>query len=77
MIHRHSSVHPSPVIGLLLGVLLIACGPLLANEGLTKPSPDAVPGGIYRWSLPLGATELRFNTRRCWFETGKPWWDYP
>ena len=63
MIHRHSSVHPSPVIGLLLGVLLIACGPLLANEGLTKPSPGAVPGGIYRWSRPLGATELRFNTR--------------
>ena len=63
MIHRHSPAHPLPVIGLLLGVLLLASSGLMASEPAASPSPTAVPGGIYRWSLPDGATDLRFNTR--------------
>ena len=63
MIHRHSPAHPLPVIGLLLGVLLLAYSELMASEPAASPSPTAVPGGIYRWSLPDGATDLRFNTR--------------
>jgi murein DD-endopeptidase MepM/ murein hydrolase activator NlpD len=63
MIHRHSSVHQLPVIGLILGVLLLGSGPLIASEPAASPSPTAVPGGIYRWPLPEGAADLRFNTR--------------
>ena len=63
MIHRHSPAHPLPVIGLLLGVLLLASSGLMASEPAASPSPTAVPGGIYRWPLPDGATDLRFNTR--------------
>ena len=63
MIHRHSPAHPLPVIGLLLGVLLLASSGLMASEPAASPSPTAVPGGIYRWPLPEGAADLRFNTR--------------
>ncbi|NCF77226.1 MAG: peptidoglycan DD-metalloendopeptidase family protein [Proteobacteria bacterium] len=63
MIHRHSSVHQLPVIGLILGVLLLGSGALIASEPAASPSPTAVPGGIYRWPLPEGAADLRFNTR--------------
>jgi len=63
MIHRHSSVHQLPVIGLILGVLLLGSGPLIASEPAASPSPTAVPGGIYRWPLPEGAADPRFNTR--------------
>ena len=63
MIHRHSPAHPLPVIGLLLGVLLLAYSELMASEPAASPSPTAVPGGIYRWPLPEGAADLRFNTR--------------
>ena len=63
MIHRRSPVHTVPAVGLLLGVLLLASSEVMASEPAISPSPTAVPGGIYRWPLPDGATDLRFNTR--------------
>ena len=63
MIHMLAPVHQYPIIGLLIGVLLFASSPLGADEAAANPPPDTVPGGIYRWTLPEGATDLRFNAR--------------
>lgn len=63
MMHMHWLAHRFSVIGLLFGALLIATSSLAASEPDANPSSDAVPGGIYRWPLPEGASDLRFNTR--------------
>ena len=51
------------LIALLFGLPAIASGASTGSELPANDSPDAVPGGIYRWSPPAGASDLRFNGR--------------
>ena len=37
-----------------------------AHEGILK----TVPGGIYAWEVPQGATDIRFNDRPVWVSRG-------
>ena len=77
MIHMLTPVHQYPIICLLIGVLLFASSPVGADEAAAKPSPDAVPGGIYRWALPEGATDLRFNARPVLTRGAEAWVGLP
>ena len=35
----------------------------VANEKTASPQNTVVPGGIYRWTPPVRATDIRFNAR--------------
>lgn len=49
--------------GLLIGLPLLASGASAGSKLPSNISSGAVPGGIYRWSLPAGATDPKFNDR--------------